>query len=53
MPEFTGPTVSQIRTSLEEVKPLIETENTISSASVRKINDITSRVDASIVTRNP
>ncbi|MGI8955671.1 MAG: hypothetical protein ACR2II_02000 [Chthoniobacterales bacterium] len=53
MPEFTGSIISQIRTSLEEVKPLVETESPISPGSVKKINDITSRLDSSIVTRNP
>ncbi|MEO8043656.1 MAG: hypothetical protein ABI674_02010 [Spartobacteria bacterium] len=53
MPEFTGPVVSQIRVSLQDVKPLIETDGPISPASVKKINEITSQVDSSIVTRNP
>ncbi len=52
MPEFTGPVISQIRTSLQDVKPLIEIEGPISPGSVKKINEITSRVDSAIVTRN-
>lgn len=52
MPEFTGPVASQIRTSLQEVQPLIETQDPISPDSVKKINDITSRLDSAIVTRN-
>ncbi len=53
MPEFNGPVVSQIRTSLQEVKPLIETDGPISPASVKKINEITSQIDNAIVTRKP
>ncbi len=52
MPEFSGPVISQIRTSLQDVKPLIEIEGPISPESVKKINEITSRVDSAIVTRN-
>ncbi len=53
MPEFNVPVIAQIKTSLEQVKPLIETENAIPAGSVKKINEITSRLDAAIVTRNP
>ncbi len=53
MPEFNGPVVSQIRTSLQEVKPLIETDGPISPAAVKKINEITSQIDNAIVTRKP
>ncbi len=53
MPEFNGPVVAQIRTSLQEVKPLIETDGPISPASVKKINEITSQIDNAIVTRKP
>lgn len=53
MPEFNVPLLGQIRTSLVEVKPLIEGDSPISAASVRKINAITSRLDERIVTRNP
>ena len=53
MPEFTGPVISQIRTALKEVKPLIETAGPISPASVKKINQITTQLDTAIVTRNP
>jgi hypothetical protein len=35
------------------VKPLIETNDPISPGSVKRINDITSRIDSAIVTRNP
>ncbi len=51
MQEFHVPILGQIRSSLVEVKPLIETDNPISAASVKKINQITSRLDEGIVTR--
>jgi hypothetical protein len=51
MPEFNIPLLGQIRTSLVEVKPLIETDKPISAASVRRINQITSGLDEQIVTR--
>jgi hypothetical protein len=53
MPEFNIPLLGQIRSSLVEVKPLLETEKPISPASVKKINQITSGLDQRIVTRNP
>ncbi|MBA3962903.1 MAG: hypothetical protein H0X40_13540 [Chthoniobacterales bacterium] len=51
MAEFHVPLLGQIRSSLVEVKPIIETDNPISAASVKKINQITSRLDEGIVTR--
>jgi hypothetical protein len=51
MPEFNIPLLGQIRNSLVEVKPLIETEKPISAASVRRINQITTGLDEQIVTR--
>jgi hypothetical protein len=51
MPEFSIPLLGQIRTSLVEVKPLIDIDKPISAASVKKINEITSRLDDRIVTR--
>ena len=51
MPEFSIPLLGQIRSSLVEVKPLIEVDKPISAASVKKINEITSRLDERIVTR--
>ena len=51
MPEFNIPLLGQIRSSLVEVKPLIEVDKPISAASVKKINEITSRLDDRIVTR--
>jgi hypothetical protein len=53
MPEFNIPVIAEIKTSLQEVKPLIETDAPISPASVKEINEITTRLDAAIVTRNP
>ncbi|MGH8095036.1 MAG: hypothetical protein ACREIF_16445 [Chthoniobacterales bacterium] len=53
MPEFDLPVIAQIKSSLVEVKPLIETEAPISAGSVKKINAITARLDGAIVTRNP
>ncbi len=53
MPEFKVPLLGQIRSSLVEVKPLLETEKPISPASVKKINQITTGLDQRIVTRNP
>jgi hypothetical protein len=53
MPEFDVPVIAQIKSSLQEVKPLIETSDPITPVSVKKINEITSRIDGAIVTRNP
>jgi len=53
MPEFNIPVIAEIKSSLQEVKPLIETDNPISATSVKKINEITSSIGAAIVTRNP
>ena len=52
MPEFDLPVIAQIKSSLVEVKPLIETEQPITAGSVKKINQITARLDGAIVTRN-
>src|SRR6478736_4665700 len=51
MPEFNIPVIAEIKSSLQEVKPLIETDNPISATSVKKINEITSSIGAAIVTR--
>jgi hypothetical protein len=51
MPEFNLPVIAQIKTSLEQVKPLLETEKQIPPASVKKISEITARLDSAIVTR--
>lgn len=51
MPEFNIPILGQIQSALVEVKPLIDVETPISPASVQKINEITTRLDVGIVTR--
>ncbi len=53
MPEFNIPLLGEIRSSLVEVKPLIEVDGRISATSVKKINQVTSRLDQQIVTRTP
>jgi hypothetical protein len=53
MPEFNLPVIAQIKSSLVEVKPLIETDAAIPPVSVKKINEITARLDSAIVTRKP
>jgi hypothetical protein len=50
MPEFDLPIIREIQDALGKVKPLIDGAR-ISSESVRKINDITTRLDGGIVTR--
>lgn len=50
MPEFNLPIVREIQTSLVEVKPLIGVGK-ISPQAVKKINDITTRLDNGIVTK--
>jgi phosphoglycolate phosphatase-like HAD superfamily hydrolase len=53
MPEFKSqtPLIDQIRGALTEVKPLISTSQKISPEAVRKINEITTRLDLAIVTK--
>ena len=51
MPEFNIPLLAQIKSALVEVKPLIDVDKPISPASVKKINEITTRLDEGIVTR--
>ena len=53
MPELHIPLLNQIQDSLGEVKPLIDVERPISPASVKRINEITTRLDDGIVTRKP
>ena len=54
MPEFNKVALlGQIQGALVEVKPLIDVDTPISAGSVRKINEITSRLDAGIITRKP
>jgi hypothetical protein len=53
MPEFRLPLLQDIKGSLGEVRPLIEVPDArISAPSVKKINDITTRLDTSIVTKS-
>lgn len=52
MPEFNLTIVREIHEALGKVKPLIDVGNAhISQESVKKINDITTRLDHGIVTR--
>src|SRR6266550_79125 len=52
MPEYSVPVVESIKRALVEVRPLIDTGNKpISPAAVKKINEITTRLDGEIVTR--
>jgi hypothetical protein len=52
MPEFNVPIIKDIQSALGEVKPLVDVgPGKISPDSVRKINDITTRLDNGIVTK--
>ena len=53
MPEFKTetPLIDQIQGALVEVKPLIATPKSISPEAVKKINEITTRLDTAIVTK--
>jgi len=52
MPEYSVPVVQSIKHALAEVRPLIDTgSKPISPDAVKKINEITTRVDGEIVTR--
>jgi hypothetical protein len=53
MPEFKTQTtlIDEIHGALAQVKPLIATPKTISPDAVRKINEITTRLDSAIVTK--
>lgn len=50
MPEFNLPIIKDIQSALGEVKPLVDPAK-ITPDSVRKINEITARLDSGIVTR--
>jgi hypothetical protein len=50
MPEFNLPIIKNIQSALGEVRPLVDGAK-ISPESVRKINDITTKLDNGIVTR--
>ena len=51
MPEFNVPIIRDIQTALGQVKPLVDPTR-ISADSVRKINDITTKLDNGIVTKD-
>lgn len=53
MPEFNLPIIHQIQDALGEVKPLIDVgSGHIPAESVKKVNDITTRLGSGIVTRD-
>ncbi len=53
MPEFNLPIIHQIQDALVEVKPLIDVGSKgIPAESVKKVNEITTRLGAGIVTRD-
>jgi hypothetical protein len=51
MPQFNSQLLQEIRTALGEVRPLIEVGGPISQDSVKRINEITTRLDAAIVSK--
>jgi hypothetical protein len=54
MPEYNQKLLQDIQGALVEVKPLIDVGQAhISPQSVKRINDITTKLDSEIVTRNP
>ena len=54
MPEFNSKLLQEIQTALGEVRPLIDGGGApISPESVKRIHEITARVDHAIVTRGP
>jgi hypothetical protein len=53
MPEFDLPIIHQIQDALGEVKPLIDVgDRRIPPETVKKINEITTRLGQGIVTKN-
>ena len=53
MPEFNVPIIRDIQNGLGQVKPLVDVGSAhISAESVRKINDITTKLDNGIVTKD-
>src|SRR5436305_682270 len=53
MTEFNDPTIRDIQSGLGEVKPLVDVGSSrILPESVRRINEITTRLDSGIVTRD-
>jgi hypothetical protein len=53
MPEFDLPVITQIKGALTEVRPLVVTDEPIPAKSVKRIHEITTRLDSAIVTRTP
>lgn len=52
MPQYNSKLLSDIQSALAEVRPLVAVPNgKIAAASVKKINEITTRLDAAIVTK--
>ncbi|MBV9007701.1 MAG: hypothetical protein JO354_00830 [Verrucomicrobia bacterium] len=52
MPEYNAPVVLSIKTALNQVRPLIDVATkSISPDAVKRINEITTRLDGEIVTR--
>ncbi|HEV3410268.1 MAG TPA: hypothetical protein VG095_08230 [Chthoniobacterales bacterium] len=51
MPQFNSQLLQEIRTALGEVRPLIEDNGNISPEKVKRINEITTRLDAAIVSK--
>jgi hypothetical protein len=51
MPQFNMQLLKDIHGALVEVKPLVDGPHTISPAAVRKINEITTRLDSAIVNK--
>jgi hypothetical protein len=53
MPEFDLPIIHQIQDALVEVKPLIDIgDRQIPAETVKKVNEITTRLGEGIVTKN-
>ncbi|MBA2242365.1 MAG: hypothetical protein H0W04_05680 [Chthoniobacterales bacterium] len=54
MPEFNLKLLQDIQAALGEVRPLIDVgENRITADSVKRINEITARIDDAILTKSP
>jgi len=54
MPEFNLKLLQDIQSALGEVRPLIDVgENRITPGAVKRINEITARIDEAIVTKSP
>jgi hypothetical protein len=53
MPEFDLPIIHQIQVALVEVKPLIDVgDRRIPPETVKKVNEITTRIGQGIVTKD-